>query len=301
MDKRFGFSLIELLVVIAIIALLVTILMPSLNQAKELARRAVCASNLHSLGVTASVFAAEHDGIYPHGAHVPTQGLTHDPLRITNEYPRPIRGSGNYAEDDPFTYRDHTAPAWRWAGTSFDRLTEYGVSLGMFDCPSTKLEPEHRVHSWNRIGRHITSDYVYIGAYRAQADGYERPGMSITGTNSWWYPGGAKGTIVNWHSPPHWHNPQIPPPAVTMSSETGVLAFDRVTRDDAEGIVINHPDDDGLLPEYQSVLYGDGTVLPRSAGDYEGADLTDPLYFSFAEKWAPHTYYFYGYSAGSGP
>jgi prepilin-type N-terminal cleavage/methylation domain-containing protein len=49
--RRAGFSLIELLVVIAIIALLVTILSPTVNHVKFLARQTVCASNVHDLMV----------------------------------------------------------------------------------------------------------------------------------------------------------------------------------------------------------------------------------------------------------
>ena len=48
---RSGFTLIELLVVIAIIALLVSILVPSLGEAQWMAKLAVCSSQLHSIGV----------------------------------------------------------------------------------------------------------------------------------------------------------------------------------------------------------------------------------------------------------
>ena len=60
-----GFTLIELLVVIAIIALLVALLMPSLKEAKELTRRAVCASNLHHLGVSVLMYASDNDDYPP--------------------------------------------------------------------------------------------------------------------------------------------------------------------------------------------------------------------------------------------
>jgi prepilin-type processing-associated H-X9-DG protein/prepilin-type N-terminal cleavage/methylation domain-containing protein len=57
-----GFTLIELLVVIAIISLLVSILLPTLTRAKELAQAAVCLSNLNHAGLSLVYYAEDNEG-----------------------------------------------------------------------------------------------------------------------------------------------------------------------------------------------------------------------------------------------
>jgi len=69
-----AFSLIELLAVIAILVLLLSILIPSLRRARELARRAVCLSNQRAIWPAATAFATDHEGLLP-----PAPGSDHRP------------------------------------------------------------------------------------------------------------------------------------------------------------------------------------------------------------------------------
>lgn len=63
---RQAFTLVELLVVIGIIGLLVQLLLPAVQSAREGARRATCANNLRQLGIAAQLHVASH-GFFPSG------------------------------------------------------------------------------------------------------------------------------------------------------------------------------------------------------------------------------------------
>jgi prepilin-type N-terminal cleavage/methylation domain-containing protein/prepilin-type processing-associated H-X9-DG protein len=65
-QRRDGLTLVELLVVLAIIGMLVTLVLPAVQAARESARRAQCQSNLRQLGL-AMTLHAERDGAYPVG------------------------------------------------------------------------------------------------------------------------------------------------------------------------------------------------------------------------------------------
>jgi len=65
MKRKSGFTLIELLVVVAIIALLIAILLPSLNKARENAKKTVCATNLKAEGMGFALYASQFSDYLP--------------------------------------------------------------------------------------------------------------------------------------------------------------------------------------------------------------------------------------------
>lgn len=60
-----GFTLIELLVVVAIIAILMSLLLPSLQKAKDTAKSVVCVNNLRQLNMAAIGYADDYNGLLP--------------------------------------------------------------------------------------------------------------------------------------------------------------------------------------------------------------------------------------------
>lgn len=68
MKTRKAFTLIELLVVISIIALLLSMLLPALSRAREMARGVVCQSNLRTLTLGAELWSEANEGFSVPGA-----------------------------------------------------------------------------------------------------------------------------------------------------------------------------------------------------------------------------------------
>ena len=93
----YGFTLVELLVVIAIIGVLVALLLPAVQAAREAARRMSCVNNLHQLG-TAALNYESSNRAYPAGIHLWPDENTGDLVPETGK-PNIIwaRSKGNWA------------------------------------------------------------------------------------------------------------------------------------------------------------------------------------------------------------
>ena len=120
MKRVKGFTLIELLVVIAIIALLVSILLPSLHRARELANRAMCKTNLSGLGRALAMYEAENRDKAPYRRDV----------MHTSSHGVP---TGTAFED--YTYVSMTGRSY--TSTMFLLVRTQQVASKQFVCPSS--------------------------------------------------------------------------------------------------------------------------------------------------------------------
>jgi len=155
MSKR-GFTLIELLVVIAIIAILASLLLPALRQAKEKAHQIACANNLKQLATFTALYADECDGFV-----------------IPCQWPYGIR-----------PYYHHILSEFFFP----DKDMTGGPGGHVFDCPGNRNE--YRADEiWNDYIVNSRCSYEWGGSppgyeIHRMGNGYESEVMYLTDSNS---------------------------------------------------------------------------------------------------------------------
>src|SRR2546421_6379420 len=126
-----GFTLVELLVVIGIIALLISILLPSLNRARETANRVKCGSNLRQIGQALLLYSNENKQAFPR-TYYDGAGTTL------------ICNNTGWIASDPFagTGTVGNVGANNVAASIFLLLRTQEISAEVFTCPSSSAEKD---------------------------------------------------------------------------------------------------------------------------------------------------------------
>ncbi len=193
-SNRKAFTLIELLVVVAIIALLVSILVPALNSAREQAARSVCAGNLHHWGVLLNVYAMENNGRYPPGGIMPLGYLDHLVIHFwgTEDEAEAQMKSAFFYEYSGFPMDWETTG---WGGGSVGASPPKYKTTSFWTCPNlAKLNfPEPPSYYWGSI--------YFVTGYGFCFDGTES-GLPFYGSDTSLYPTHAPSGP---NSPPAWN------------------------------------------------------------------------------------------------
>jgi len=120
---RSGFTLVELLVVIGIIAVLIALLLPALNKARDQANTLACQSNLRQLGQLTAIYVTDNGGWLPYGSNYPydpgRQGPTWQQYIVANSPTDNASSPNSLLQMCPGTislYMDYNSKTMMWPG-----------------------------------------------------------------------------------------------------------------------------------------------------------------------------------------
>jgi prepilin-type N-terminal cleavage/methylation domain-containing protein/prepilin-type processing-associated H-X9-DG protein len=142
---RWGFTLIELLVVIAIIAVLISLLLPAVQSAREAARRSQCSNNLHQLGIAMFNYELPYGGFppgsilaaWPPDKTIPPGNYRWGVLAFLTPY---------LEQTSVYNALNFSFPLYGPAGTTPPsqvypaNTTAVNVMISLFLCPSDRME-----------------------------------------------------------------------------------------------------------------------------------------------------------------
>ncbi len=185
-NSRFHFfTLIELLVVIAIIAVLASMLLPALNQAREKSKAITCASNQKQLGTSFTSYSSDYNGFLP--ALNPAAGWS--TFVKKGWWPNTLV-KGGYLP----------VPTWQTTGSYSE---DYGSAIsGVFRCPSV---PDAEIYWGGGIGvveaPQPTSGYGFFYGYYLKLSKYKRTSQILLATDVGRVASGARQTILSLRCP----------------------------------------------------------------------------------------------------
>jgi prepilin-type N-terminal cleavage/methylation domain-containing protein/prepilin-type processing-associated H-X9-DG protein len=133
-QRRIAFTLIELLTVIAVIGILMALLLPAMQQAREAARRVQCGSGLRQLGMA----NLEFEGVYkrfPSGSRI-SRNVPRLNSGLKNESHRFLWSGQILPYLEQFAIRESLEPDNRWDVVGTPNYQALQTTLSIFRCPS---------------------------------------------------------------------------------------------------------------------------------------------------------------------